>query len=523
MPYPWRSSSIPARRCCRARNQGRPDRTFGAHVIRNQTVALRRGMRSLRGEGFRHIYKLNSQADGRRRRDRPPAPLDRPVATSRGPFDIIGDVHGCAGELEGLLGRLGYAVERAERDGEASYRVTPPLGRKAVFVGDLVDRGPRIVDTLRLVMAMVEDGAALCVLGNHEAKFDRWLQGREVKPTHGLDRSIAELGAAPDPFRDRVRKFIAGMVSHYMLDGGRLAVAHAGIKEEMQGRASGAIRSFCLYGETTGEIDEFGLPVRLNWATAYRGDTKVVFGHTPDAGAGLAEQHVVHRHGLRLRRQADCPALSGAGAGLGPGCPGLPGAGSPARWSSRPAGSAHDRKPTTCSTSRTCRASESSTSRLIPSITIREENTAAALEVMSRFAIDPRWLIYLPPTMSPCETSTAEGYPRASARGARVLPTRGPGHGRLPGEAHGLARAAGGLPRRATRPGAASASRPAERGAIWTRSGRPFFIEPAAARGRAWNVAAAALDRSGLFDELQTDWVLLDCEIMPWSFKAEAS
>ena len=88
----------------------------------------------------------------------------------RGPFDIIGDVHGCTDELEALLRRLGYGVEPAERDGEASYRVIPPAGRKAVFVGDLVDRGPRITDTLRLVMAMVEDGAALCVLGNHEAQ-----------------------------------------------------------------------------------------------------------------------------------------------------------------------------------------------------------------------------------------------------------------------------------------------------------------------------------------------------------------
>jgi hypothetical protein len=100
-----------------------------------------------------------------------------------------------------------------------------------------------MVDALRLAMDMVEDGTALCVLGNHEVKVESWLQGRNVQVGHGLDRSIEELTAATEPFRERVRRFIGGLVSHYLLDGGRLAVAHAGIKEEMQGCASGAGRS----------------------------------------------------------------------------------------------------------------------------------------------------------------------------------------------------------------------------------------------------------------------------------------
>ncbi len=66
-----------------------------------------------------------------------------------------------------------------------------------------------------------------------------------------------------------------------MLDDGKLVVAHAGMKEEMQGRGSGKVRDFALYGETTGETDEFGLPVRYNWAAEYRGTAMVVYGHTP--------------------------------------------------------------------------------------------------------------------------------------------------------------------------------------------------------------------------------------------------
>ncbi len=65
------------------------------------------------------------------------------------------------------------------------------------------------------------------------------------------------------------------------MDDGKLVVAHAGMKEEMQGRGSGKVRDFALYGETTGETDEFGLPVRYNWAAEYRGKAMVVYGHTP--------------------------------------------------------------------------------------------------------------------------------------------------------------------------------------------------------------------------------------------------
>src|SRR5204863_5554555 len=83
------------------------------------------------------------------------------------------------------------------------------------------------------------------------------------------------------PFTAALAEFLDSLVSHYVLDGGRLVVAHAGMKEAMQGRAARQVRDFALYGETTGETDEFGLPVRLNWALEYRGSATVVYGHTP--------------------------------------------------------------------------------------------------------------------------------------------------------------------------------------------------------------------------------------------------
>jgi protein phosphatase len=203
-----------------------------------------------------------------------------------GPFDIIGDVHGCAGELEVLLVKLGYDVRWSGTPGAIRIEVTPPAGRRAVFVGDLVDRGPRSPDVLRLVMSMVERGTAFAVPGNHDVKFQRWLDGKDVKPSHGLDRTMAQFEPEPKAFRVAVRNFIKGLPIYLWFDGGRLAVAHAGIKEEMLGRVSGEVRRFCLYGETSGETDKFGLPIRYHWAAEYGGLTAIVYGHTPVPDAG---------------------------------------------------------------------------------------------------------------------------------------------------------------------------------------------------------------------------------------------
>jgi protein phosphatase len=206
-------------------------------------------------------------------------PLWNNLKDQHGPFDIIGDVHGCYEELTALLGQLGYRIE-GEQGGP---KVVPSDGRRAVFVGDLVDRGPKIPEVLRLVMKMVEDGTAFCVPGNHDMKLMRKLKGRDVQLTHGLADSIEQIERETPEFKQSVIKFLDELVSHYVFDDGKLVVAHAGMKEEMQGRGSGKVRDFALYGETTGETDEYGLPVRYNWAAEYRGKAMVVYGHTPVA------------------------------------------------------------------------------------------------------------------------------------------------------------------------------------------------------------------------------------------------
>src|SRR5262245_32827723 len=265
---------------CHERNKLRPNRQFSAAVPQRMIGEIRRGLRGLEKEGFRKVAHLKGVAAiDAATLTRTPLWTDKRSLT--GPFDIIGDVHGCAEELIEVLDRLGYHIRWVERPGGLACQIDRMHERMAVFVGDLVDRGPKSPDVLRIVGALVQNGMGLCVQGNHDSKLERWMAGRKVKIAHGLQASIDQLEAEPAAFRGAAKAFLEDLRSHYWLDGGRLAVAHAGIREDMIGRGSPAVRAFTMYGETTGEIDEYGLPVRADWAANYRGDCAIVYGHTP--------------------------------------------------------------------------------------------------------------------------------------------------------------------------------------------------------------------------------------------------
>ena len=491
---------------CLERNAGRPDRTFGARVVRRQISQLKRSLRGLEREGFRRVFVFRSPEDvDAVEIEREPAWADR--SSEHGPFDIIGDVHGCYDELVSLLGKLGYEV--AEDGSGAVHRD----GRRVVFLGDLVDRGPNTPGVLRLVMGMVASGRALCVPGNHEIKLIRALRGRDVQVTHGLAESLTQLEDESPEFRRQVLEFLDGLVSHFVLDDRRLVVAHAGMREEMQGRASAAVRAFALYGETTGETDEFGLPVRFPWATEYRGKAMVVYGHTPVPEPEWVNNTInidtgcVFGGSLTALRYPEKELVSAPAAKTyyEPARPLM------AEVRAEPEADRDDLLDIDDVLGK--RRVET---RLHGSLTIREENARSALEVMSRFAADPRWLIYLPPTMSPPATATepdllehpAEAF--SSFRRERV--------GRvICQEKHMGSRAIVIVCRddevAARRFGIEGI------GICHTRTGRPFFEDPAMQEAVLGRVRAAA-EAAGLWDELRTDWLALDCELLPWSAKA---
>lgn len=266
---------VPAEVC--AERDARRGRMVGRRAIEAQGAEVSASLPVIREEGFAAVHMLGADA-AERVVKRVPLGVNR--RWERGPFDVIGDVHGCSSELEELLGELGYRA--AGRGDDHPETLVHPEGRRAVFVGDLVDRGPDTPGVLRRVVGMVAARSALCVAGNHDDKLRRALLGRPVKVAYGLEASLRQLEDGP-ALRQDARVFLESLPSHYVLDRGALVVAHAGIKSSMQGRDSPRIRRFTLYGETTGETDESGFPVRLDWARDYRGRAFVVYGHTPVA------------------------------------------------------------------------------------------------------------------------------------------------------------------------------------------------------------------------------------------------
>lgn len=236
--------------------------------------------RSLAKGNYRGVYEIKPSQDlGAIELVISPLPVDR--RELQGPFDIIGDVHGCFRELCTLLERLEYEVRFKGKGSARRVRITAPENRTVIFVGDLVDRGPAAPDVLRIAMQMALDGTGYCVLGNHDIKFLRWLKGRTVRLSHGLERTVDQMKGESADFRRDVLAYLDALPIHLWLANGKLAVAHAGIKAEMLGRTSGAIAEFCLYGDHSGEKDTRGLPMRYNWALDYEGDTQVIYGHTP--------------------------------------------------------------------------------------------------------------------------------------------------------------------------------------------------------------------------------------------------
>jgi protein phosphatase len=515
---------------CVRRNASRPDRDFGAHVVRRQHDQLRRSLKRLEREGFRvvHVLRGVEAVDAAAVRI---VPMRTDKRDLTGPFDVVGDVHGCRAELEQLLAALGYAV-RLDDAGRA-VGASPPDGRTAVFVGDLVDRGPDTPGVLRLVMGMVAAGEALCVPGNHENKLLRALRGRKVTVSHGLAQSLEQLAAEPDGFASEVAHFVDGLVSHLVLDGGRLVVAHAGLTEAYHGRASGRVRSFALYGDTTGETDEYGLPVRYPWANDYRGNAVVLYGHTPTLTTEWVNNTLCLDTGcvfggrLTALRYPERELVSVAAQREWY---------EPARPLAGPESTGNAREPDVLDLTDVLPDSPAG-SRVVETahhgrVGVRAEQAAAALEVMSRFALDPAVLVYLPPTMAPCASSQlpdllehpAEAFAAYREDGVREVVCE---------EKHMGSRAVVLL----SREGA---------GAVWTRTGRPFLDtelttallarlrgaagvaglwsaldtaggdpaggDPAGGDTAGGDTAGGAADGAG--------WVLLDAELMPWSAKA---
>ena len=495
---------------CHERNTTRPDRQFGPHVVHNQMRALRSSLGKLNKEGIRESWILRSPEEidavqiSR-------APLTSDFKSQSGPFDIIGDVHGCYDELCELLEKLGYQVN------SDTFFALPPPSRKALFVGDLVDRGPNSPAVLKLLMNMVTQGEALCAPGNHDARLVRKLRDGKGQETHGLKQTLEQLASESEEFKKQVVRFLEGLPSHLVLSEGQLVIAHAGLPARMHNRSGGRVRSFALYGDTTGEKDEYDMPVRLDWAKDYRGKAAVVYGHTPVGQARWLNNTInidtgcVFGGSLSALRwpERELVQVKSHAVYAEPGRPFLieENALSPQQQ--------HDDILDLQDVS----GKRFMETRLLKRMTIREENATAALEVMSRFAADPKWLIYLPPTMSPSETTRHEGLLEHPDEAFAYYHREGIKQVICEAK-HMGSRAVVIVCRDSEVARARFGIATGEDGIIYTRTGRRFFSDVNLERQLLQRLRES-LTRENFWAEFSSDWFCFDCELMPWSAKAQ--
>ena len=471
--------------------------------LKKQIINVRKSISGLKSEGYRYVYVLES-----------PEEIDNcnieifPMYSNMkhvtGPFDIIGDIHGCYTELIELLIKLGYK----ESDGLYKH----PDNRKLIFLGDLMDRGNQNIRTIELIMNLVKNNIAFCVMGNHDFKFVKKVNDRTTL-NNGLDITLKEFDSIEDEDRkNAIIEFINSLRSHYVFDDGNLVVSHAGIKEEYINRSSGKIRSFCLFGETTNEKDQYGYPIRIDWAKSYKGKPMIVYGHIPhnlpyiinntyniDTGCCFGNKLTALRYPERELISVDA---------LEEYCEHTPFEDESSNVNNDILKIEDYQNDLSIST------------ELINPVIIKKRFTETALETVSRFTIDPKWLIYLPPTMSPAQTSSLDNYLEYPTEAFKYFRDNNVELVTCQKKHMGSRCIIIVCKNNEVVKKRFNIKNNNDRiGIIYSRTGRKMFDDET--ESIILNRLNEVLIKSDFYKDFNTDWVILDTELMPWSAKAQ--
>ena len=489
----------------RERNRTRPEGERIDEAGLNRQIATMRRAKKHAKSVARHRCTLIEGTDAISSTTIARVPLQCDRRALEGPFDIIGDVHGCLTELLALLAKLGYEVDI----NDATWTMHHSEGRTAVFVGDLVDRGPSSVECLELAIHTVREGSALIVEGNHEARLARALGGGRTSTGHGLEETLEAIAKLKEPRQEALRRSLKDLPSHIVLAGGALAVAHAGLKAEMILGTGSAVRGFARYGETTGECDSFGLPVRTDWGRHYKGKCDIVYGHTPSRETSWT--------GRTLCVDTGC-VFGGALSAL--------------RWPEREIVSVPANRTWCEPTKPLDDAPEREADDLYlddvtgtrrietglgGSIRINAPKSAAAIDIATRFGIDPRWLAYLPATMAP--SHTRDGVTSELERPEQAFDEyRAAGVSEVVCELKHMGSRAIVIAAR----NAETLERvfgPRGAGVVYTRTSRRFFDNEGEER-QIIDAVSDAMSATGTWEAIGSDWIMLDGELVPWVTKA---
>ncbi|RBW69663.1 polynucleotide kinase-phosphatase [Bacillus taeanensis] len=480
----------------------------GKRRIKQQFQVFKREKRFIKKEGYKAVYFISepNEIELIRRSNL----LE--IAIEDG-IDIIGDIHGCYDEMISLLEKLGY--EKNEED----YYIHPE-GRKFLSIGDIMSRGPHSLKTMLFFFRHVQQNLAYMIDSNHGWKIARWLGGRNVTLAHGdekveedFKRYEEEFGAEQtEEIKKALKEFLLKAPSHYVFKKNgvsTLVCTHAGIKDEYIGKQSHEISDFCRYGDTDG-FDQNGKPNRKDWFVHHKTNTLIIWGHDPKPQPLLInstiniDQGVVFGGKLTAFRYPEKQLFS------------VKALNDYSEFADNPLKKWEEQRLASPNINKFING-YSVLTEYGGEITLYQEHVKPAIDTISHFTIPIEQLIYIPPTMSPTpHTSSYEDYlehPKEAidyyrSQGIQMM---------IAEKKHMGSRAILFLFKNE-----ASAKKfigIETLGVIYTRTGRRFFnVETKKEIVLKIN---KELQEKRYFEKYDTEYVLMDAEIMPWNLKAK--
>ena len=480
----------------------------GKRRIRQQCQTFKREKRYLKKEGYASVYTIKETDN--LQVSRGTNPLEKDIGHG---IDIIGDIHGCHEELILILEKLGY-----QKNQEGLY--LHPEGRKFVSVGDVMSRGPESLKTMLFFHEHVQKGVAYMIDSNHGWKIARWLDGRGVTLNHGDEKVEEEFKRYEEEHgsekaaetKNKLKEFLLHAPSHYVFTKNgvqTLICVHAGIKDAFIGKQSEAISDFCRYGDTDG-FDERGKPVRKDWYISHKKSTLIVWGHDPKPQPLLInntiniDQGAVFGGALTAFRYPEREVISVQASQNHSGDDDTP----LKEWEKNRLNPPNIGKFINGYSVLTEKMGE---------IKVQKDIVKPAIDKISHFTIPIEQLIYIPPTMSPTPSPSSSAnyleHPREAidyyrSQGIQTM---------IAEKKHMGSRAILFLFRdtEASKKHTGIESL----GVIHTRTGRRFF--DVKTEEQLILKINQDLHESGYFERYDTDYVLLDAEIMPWNLKAK--
>lgn len=488
------------------------DRDFprGRNRIKQQYQHFKNSLRFIKKKPYRRVYLLGEDELQVLNTSRLENPLFIDVGTG---IDFIGDIHGCFDEFIEILSKLGY------QENDEGYYIHPE-GRKILSLGDVVSRGPKSIETLQFFQKLVAAGHAYMIDSNHGWKIARWLDGKNVKMAHGDENVAAEFeeyerkygSEAAEKLKGQIKELLLEAKSHYIIrkNGVNAVVAvHAGIKDHYNGKQSPRISDFCRYGDSEG-LDENGKPIRKDWSISHKSSELILWGHDPKPQPLLVnntlniDQGLVFGGSLTAYRYPERQIVSVKAKQDYANVPDNP----LKEWELKRLAAPNIMK---------FLEGYSVLTEQYGEIMIYDDGVKPALDDLSHFTVPLEDIVYLPPTMSPTpKPSRLEGYLEHPMEAFEYYQANGVDTMVVEKKHMG---SRGILFLFKNKEIAKEYVGRETLGIIYSRTGRTFFQKEL--QEQVVRVLNEDLVKSGYFEKYNTDFVLLDAEILPWNLKAK--